>query len=134
LLFVVPMALGLIFVLLYVTFGRLGDCIRTFPALPLVAIGGIVALHLRGMPFSVSAGVGFVAMSGVSVLGDMVFVSHLRNLLAAGRPLHDAIRETALTRLRPVLMTGVVASLGFVPMAFNTGVGARRSSSPSPRS
>jgi cobalt-zinc-cadmium resistance protein CzcA len=92
--------------------------------LPLAAIGGIVALHLRDLPFSISAGVGFVAMSGVSVLGDMVFVSFLRDLLARGHKLSDAIREAALTRVRPVLMTGLVASLGFVPMAFNTRVGA----------
>jgi cobalt-zinc-cadmium resistance protein CzcA len=87
-------------------------------------VGGIVSLHLRDLPFSISAGVGFVAMSGVSVLGDMVFVSFLRDLLAVGVPLRDAIRQAAMTRLRPVLMTGLVASLGFVPMAFNTGVGA----------
>ncbi len=78
----------------------------------------------RDLPFSVSAGVGFVAMSGVSVLGDMVFVSFLRDLLQKGVSLGDAIREAGMTRLRPVLMTGLVASLGFVPMAFNTGVGA----------
>jgi cobalt-zinc-cadmium resistance protein CzcA len=122
--FVVPLALGLIFFLLYMTYGRLADCIRIFLTLPLAAVGGILALHLRGMPFSVSAGVGFVAMSGVSVLGDMVFVSYLRSRLDEGMPMMDAIRDTALTRLRPVLMTGLVASLGFVPMAFNTSVGA----------
>jgi len=124
LMFVVPMALGLIFILLYLTYGRFADCARIFLTLPLAAVGGILALHLRGLPFSVSAGVGFVAMSGVSVLGDMVFVSHLRGLLDQGRPLLAAIRETALARLRPVLMTGLVAGLGFVPMALNTGVGA----------
>jgi cobalt-zinc-cadmium resistance protein CzcA len=124
LMFVVPMALGLIFVLLYVTYGRFTDCARIFLTLPLAAVGGVLALHLRGLPFSVSAGVGFVAMSGVSVLGDMVFVSHLRTLLDRGAPLLEAIRETALTRLRPVLMTGLVAALGFMPMAVNTGVGA----------
>jgi cobalt-zinc-cadmium resistance protein CzcA len=84
----------------------------------------VLALHLRDMPFSISAGVGFVAMSGVSVLGDMVFVSYLRGLLQQGLGLRDAIEQAALTRLRPVLMTGLVAALGFVPMAFNTGVGA----------
>lgn len=121
---VVPLALGLILLLLYATYGRLTDCIRIFLTLPLAAVGGIAALHLRDMPFSVSAGVGFVAMSGVSVLGDMVFVSYLRGLLEQGVPLATAIRQAALTRLRPVLMTGLVASLGFVPMAVNTGVGA----------
>jgi cobalt-zinc-cadmium resistance protein CzcA len=122
--FVVPVALALVFTLLYMTYGRIADCARIFLTLPLAAVGGILALHLRDMPFSVSAGVGFVAMSGVSVLGDMVFVSYLRRLLDLGVPLDHAIRQTAMTRLRPVLMTGLVASLGFVPMALNTGVGA----------
>ena len=112
------------FLLLYLTYGRVADVVRIFMTLPLGAVGGIFALTLRDMPFSVSAGVGFVAMSGVSVLGDMVFVSFLRDLLDKGRTLREAIREAALTRIRPVLMTGLVASLGFVPMALNTGVGA----------
>ncbi len=124
LMFVVPMALGLIFFLLYLTYRRLADVVRIFATLPLAAVGGVLALHLRDMPFSISAGVGFVAMSGVSVLGDMVFVSYLRGLLQQGLGLRDAIEQAALTRLRPVLMTGLVAALGFVPMAFNTGVGA----------
>jgi cobalt-zinc-cadmium resistance protein CzcA len=124
LMIVVPLALLLVFLLLYLTYGRVADVLRIFITLPLSAIGGIVALQLRDMPFSVSAGVGFVAMSGVSVLGDMVFVSFLRGLLEQGRTLREAIREAALTRVRPVLMTGLVASLGFVPMALNTGVGA----------
>jgi cobalt-zinc-cadmium resistance protein CzcA len=124
LMIVVPLALLLIFLLLYLTYGRVADVIRIFVTLPLAAVGGIAALHLRDMPFSVSAGVGFVAMSGVSVLGDMVFVSFLRDLLAQGKALGDAIREAGMTRLRPVFMTGLVASLGFVPMALNTGVGA----------
>ncbi|MCG3136619.1 MAG: Cobalt-zinc-cadmium resistance protein CzcA [Phycisphaerae bacterium] len=124
LMIVVPIALGLIFVLLYLTYNRFADVIRIFLALPISAVGGLVALHLRDMPFSISAGIGFVAMSGVAVLGDMVFVSYLRQLLDRGASLLEAIEQTALTRLRPVLMTGLVASLGFVPMAFNTGVGA----------
>ena len=124
LMIVVPVALALVFILLYLTYNRFTDVIRIFMTLPLAAVGGIAALTLRDMPFSVSAGVGFVAMSGVSVLGDMVFVSFLRDLLDRGLSLRDAIREAALTRLRPVLMTGLVASLGFVPMALNTGVGA----------
>ncbi len=98
--------------------------IRIFLTLPLSAVGGILSLHFRDMPFSISAGVGFVAMSGVSVLGDMVFVSYLRNLLDNGMAMYEAIQKTAMMRLRPVLMTGLVAALGFVPMAFNTGVGA----------
>ena len=124
LMIVVPLALGLIFVLLYMTYGRFGDVIRIFSTLPLAAVGGVVALYVRDMPFSVSAGIGFVAMFGVSVLGDMVFVSYLRSLLDTGMELQKAIQQAAMTRLRPVLMTGLVASLGFVPMAFNTGVGA----------
>ncbi len=124
LMFVVPLALGLVLVLLYLTYGRAADVARIFMTLPLAAVGGLAGLHLRGMPFTISAGVGFVAMLGVSVLGDMVFVSYLRGLLAHGVDLIEAIQETALTRLRPVLMTGLVASLGFVPMALNTGVGA----------
>jgi cobalt-zinc-cadmium resistance protein CzcA len=124
LMFVVPVALGLIFLLLYLTYGRLTDVFRIFMTLPLSAVGGLIALHLRDMPFTISAGVGFVAMSGVAVLGDMVFVSYLRGLLSKGRPVLDAIEETALTRLRPVLTTGLVASLGFLPMALSTGIGA----------
>jgi len=124
LMIVVPLALLLIFLLLYLTYGRVADVVRIFMTLPLAAVGGIAALHFRDLPFSVSAGVGFVAMSGVSVLGDMVFVSFLRDLLDQGKTLGDAIREAGMTRLRPVLMTGLVASLGFVPMALNTGVGA----------
>ncbi|UCC30995.1 MAG: efflux RND transporter permease subunit [Phycisphaerales bacterium] len=124
LMIVVPLALLLILLLLYITYGRVADVVRIFMTLPLAAVGGIIALHLRDLPFSVSAGVGFVAMSGVSVLGDMVFVSFLRDLLDQGKALNDAIREAGMTRLRPVLMTGLVASLGFVPMALNTGVGA----------
>jgi cobalt-zinc-cadmium resistance protein CzcA len=124
LMLVVPAALALIFALLYLTYHRFTDVFRIFLTLPLAAIGGILALYLRDMPFSISAGVGFVAMSGVSVLGDMVYVSFLRDLLASGMPLCQAIREAARTRISPVLMTGLVAGLGFVPMAFNTGVGA----------
>ena len=124
LMFVVPMALILIFFLLYLTYGRLTDVVRIFATIPLAAVGGVLALQIRDMPFSISAGVGFVAMSGVSVLGDMVFVSYLRGLLQQGMELREAIEQAALTRLRPVLMTGLVASLGFVPMAFNTGIGA----------
>ena len=107
LLFVVPVALCLIFVLLYFTYGRVPDALRVFTGVPFAAVGGVLALWLRDLPFSISAGVGFVALSGVSVLGDMVLVSRVRQLLAAGLPLGDAIREAAVTRLRPVLMTGL---------------------------
>ena len=124
LMIVVPIALVLIFSLLYFTYGRVLDAARVFTGVPFAAVGGIVALWLRGLPFSVSAGVGFVALSGVSVLGDMVLVSAVRDLLAKGVPLLEAIQKAADQRLRPVLMTALVASLGFVPMAMNTGIGA----------
>ena len=121
---VVPIALLLIFSLLYLTFGRVRDALLVFTGVPFAAVGGVVALWLTHMPFSISAGVGFIAVSGVSVLGQLVLVSRARQLMAAGRDLALATREAALTRLRPVLMTGLVAALGFVPMALNTGVGA----------
>jgi cobalt-zinc-cadmium resistance protein CzcA len=124
LLLVVPMALAAILVLLYLTYGRISDTVRVFTGVPFAAVGGIAALWLRGIPFSISAGVGFVALSGVAVLGDMVLVSTIRQLLAEGMSRRDAIVAAASRRLRPVLMTGLVASLGFLPMAFNTGVGA----------
>ena len=98
--------------------------LRSRIGVPLALTGGVAALLLRGVPLSISAGVGFIALSGVAVLNGVVMVSFIRNLLAEGRGLDEAIREGALTRLRPVLMTALVASLGFVPMAFNVGAGA----------
>ncbi len=124
LLVVVPIALALIFALLYVTYRRVIDALRVFAGVPFALVGGILALWLRDLPFSISAAVGFVALSGVSVLGDMVLVSRVRQLLARGVPGVEAIREAALSRLRPVLMTAAVAALGFVPMALSTGLGA----------
>jgi heavy metal efflux system protein len=124
LLIVVPLALALILILLYFTYGRVLDALRVFTGVPFAAVGGILALHLRDIPFSISAGVGFVALSGVSVLGDMVLVSTIRQLLAEGLPLEEAVRTAGVRRLRPVLMTSLVAALGFLPMALNTGVGA----------
>jgi cobalt-zinc-cadmium resistance protein CzcA len=124
LLIVVPLALALIFGLLYATYDRVLDSVRIFAGVPFAMVGGILALHARGLPFSISAAVGFVAVSGVSVLGDMVLVSRVRQLLDQGTPAIEAIREAAVSRLRPVLMTAAVAALGFVPMAVNTGVGA----------
>ncbi len=121
---VVPLALGLIFALLYATYGRMVDALRVFTGVPFAAVGGVLALWLRDMPMSVSAAVGFVALSGVAVLGDMVLVSTIRRNLAAGEPLREAVERAALERLRPVLMTALVASCGFIPMALNTGVGA----------
>jgi cobalt-zinc-cadmium resistance protein CzcA len=124
LMIVVPIALGLIFVLLLLTYGRVLDALRVFLGVPFAAVGGIAALWMRDMPFSISAGVGFVALSGVSVLGDMVLVSTVRQYLDAGKSMLEAIEDAARDRLRPVLMTALVASLGFLPMAFNTGFGA----------
>ena len=121
---VVPIALLLIFSLLYLTYGKAADALRVFTGVPFGAVGGIAALWLRDMPFSISAGVGFVALSGVAVLGDMVLVSRIQQLVGRGRELGPAIREAAETRLRPVLMTALVAALGFLPMALNRGVGA----------
>jgi len=124
LLIIVPISLALIFTLLFFTYRRILDAVRVFTGVPFAAVGGITALWLRDMPFSISAGVGFIALSGVSVLGDMVLVSTVRQYLARGVPLREAIQDAARNRLRPVLMTALVASLGFLPMAFNTGFGA----------
>jgi cobalt-zinc-cadmium resistance protein CzcA len=124
LMIVVPIALALILVLLYFTYGRALDVILVFTGVPLATVGGIVALWLRDLPFSISAGVGFIALFGVATLNGMVLVSTFRALLADGLSLAEAVRQAALRRLRPVLMTALVASLGFVPMALNTGLGA----------
>jgi heavy metal efflux system protein len=124
LMLVVPLALGLIFGLLYLTFRSIPDAARVFVAVPLAVVGGIAALWLRGLPFSISAAVGFIALSGVSVLNALVLVSTLRQMLTSGSSVEEAIPAAAERRLRPVLMTALVASLGFVPMALNTGIGA----------
>lgn len=124
LLVVVPISLASIFVLLYLTYRRVLDAVRVFTGVPFAAVGGVVALAWLDMPFSISAAVGFIALSGVSVLGDMVLVSRIRQCLAEGLPLRAAIERAADERLRPVLMTALVASLGFLPMALNTGFGA----------
>ncbi len=124
LMIVVPIALALIFGLLYVTYGRVLDALRVFSGVPFAAVGGVVALWLRDLPFSISAAVGFIALSGVAVLGDMVLVSTVRQALDRGMELRSAVEHAARERLRPVLMTALVASLGFVPMALNTGIGA----------
>ena len=121
---VVPLALLLIFALLFVLFGSVTDAAIVFTGVPLALTGGVAALILRGLPFSISAAVGFIALSGVAVLNGVVMVSFIRSLLAQGRPLDEAIWEGALVRLRPVLMTALVASLGFLPMALNVGTGA----------
>ncbi|HET9233696.1 MAG TPA: efflux RND transporter permease subunit, partial [Candidatus Eisenbacteria bacterium] len=121
---VVPIALATILGLLYLTFRSASDAIRVFSGVPLAAVGGILALLLRGLPFSISAAVGFIALSGVSVLNALVLVSTYRQLRTEGRDVEDALTQAADQRLRPVLMTALVASLGFVPMALNTGIGA----------
>ena len=121
---VVPLALLLIFAILASVFGSARDAAIVFSGVPLAWTGGIVALLARGIPLSISAGVGFIALSGVAVLNGVVMVSFINELRREGRPLDAAVREGALTRLRPVLMTALVASLGFVPMAMSTGAGA----------
>ncbi|OAK65943.1 cation transporter [Variovorax paradoxus] len=121
---VVPVSLLLVFTLLFAMFGNLKDGLLVFTGIPFALTGGIVALWMRGIPLSISAAVGFIALSGVAVLNGLVMISFIRNLREGGLPLDAAIREGALTRLRPVLMTALVASLGFVPMAIATGTGA----------
>lgn len=121
---VVPLALLLVFMLLFAMFGNIKDGLLVFTGVPFALTGGIVALWLRDIPLSISAGVGFIALSGVAVLNGLVMISFIRSLREDGRTLDAAIHEGALTRLRPVLMTALVASLGFVPMAIATGTGA----------
>ena len=121
---VVPMTLLIIVVLLVVALGSIRDAAVIFSGVPLALTGGLVALLVRGIPFSISAAVGFIALSGIAVLNGLVMVTFFRDLCASGRPLDEAIVEGALTRLRPVLMTALVASLGFVPMALNSGIGS----------
>lgn len=121
---VVPVTLLLIFGLLYSAFNSLRDSLIIFSGVPLALTGGVLALLLRDMPLSISAGVGFIALSGVAVLNGVVMLSFIKQLRADGLSLIDAIQTGALSRLRPVLMTALVASLGFIPMALNTGTGA----------
>ncbi len=121
---VVPVALLLVFGLLFMMFNNLKDGLLVFTGIPFALTGGIMALWLRDIPLSISAGVGFIALSGVAVLNGLVMIAFIRNLREEGRSLTVAINEGALTRLRPVLMTALVASLGFIPMALATGTGA----------
>lgn len=121
---VVPVALLLVFVLLFAMFNNVKDGLLVFTGVPFALTGGILALWLRGIPLSISAGVGFIALSGVAVLNGLVMIAFIRSLREDGRSLDAAIHEGALTRLRPVLMTALVASLGFIPMAIATGTGA----------
>lgn len=124
LMIVVPLSLLLIFLMLFATFNSLRQAALVFTGIPLAAVGGVFALLLRGMPFSISAGVGFIALFGVAVLNGLVMVAYINELRQHGRPLDEAVREGAMTRLRPVLMTALVASLGFIPMALSSGAGA----------
>jgi cobalt-zinc-cadmium resistance protein CzcA len=124
LLLVVPVALFLIFVLLYTTFGAVRPALLIYFNIPIAATGGVVALMLRGMPFSISAAVGFIALFGVAVLNGVVMVSYFIELRRQGLGVDEAVMTGAELRLRPVLMTALVAGLGFVPMALSTGAGA----------
>jgi cobalt-zinc-cadmium resistance protein CzcA len=121
---VVPVALALIFILLFMAFGNVKDSLLVYTGVPLALTGGILALWLRGLPFSISAGVGFIALSGVAVLNGVVMVSFIARLRDTDHTLNEAIRLGSITRLRPVLMTALVASLGFLPMALAHGRGA----------
>ena len=121
---VVPLALLLIFGLLFISLGTIRDSLLVFTGVPMALTGGIAALALRDIPLSISAGVGFIALSGVAVLNGLVLITFIRKLCDSGKPLNEAIIEGASVRLRPVLMTALVASLGFVPMALNTGIGS----------
>ncbi|MBL8239973.1 MAG: efflux RND transporter permease subunit [Bryobacterales bacterium] len=119
----VPATFTLIFILLYATFGSIRQALLIFTGIPLALTGGVFALILRGMPFSISAGVGFIAVSGVAVLNGLVLVAFINQLRGEGRAMRDAILDGCVTRLRPVLMTAMVASLGFLPMAISSGAG-----------
>jgi len=121
---VVPAALVLIFVLIFLAFGSLRQALVVYSGIPLAVTGGVAALWLRGMPFSITAAVGFIALTGVAVLNGVVLVSYFNQLREEGRELLASVIEGSLTRLRPVLMTAAVASLGFVPMVIATGAGA----------
>ncbi|WP_050478416.1 CusA/CzcA family heavy metal efflux RND transporter [Herbaspirillum rhizosphaerae] len=121
---VVPVALLLVFVLLFAMFNNVKDGLLVFTGIPFALTGGVLALAMRGIPLSISAAVGFIALSGVAVLNGLVMIAFIRTLREEGRSLDEAIFEGAMTRLRPVLMTALVASLGFVPMALATGTGA----------
>jgi cobalt-zinc-cadmium resistance protein CzcA len=121
---VVPVALLLIFVLLCMSLGSIADALLVFSGVPLALTGGVLALVLRDIPLSISAGIGFIALSGVAVLNGLVIITFIERLRQEGKSILEAVEEGALTRLRPVLMTALVASLGFVPMAIATGAGA----------
>ncbi len=120
----VPLTLGLVFLLLLLSLRRLGDALVVYTGIPLAAVGGVAALWLRGLPFSVSAAVGFIALSGIAVLNGQVLVSTLRRLLAEGMGMAEAVVTAGRLRLRPVLATAITDAVGFLPMALSTGPGA----------
>ena len=124
LMIVVPLTLCLIMGLLVLALQSVRDAAAIFSGVPLALTGGVLALMVRGIPFSISAAVGFIALSGIAVLNGLVMVAFIRDLREHGRPLEEAIVEGAVSRVRPVLMTALVAALGFVPMAFNMGIGS----------
>jgi cobalt-zinc-cadmium resistance protein CzcA len=121
---VVPASLSLIFILIFLAFGSLRQAFIVYSGIPLAVTGGIFALWLRGMPFSITAAVGFIALSGVAVLNGLVMISWFNHLREEGKSVRDSVLEGSLSRLRPIIVTAVVASLGFVPMALATGTGA----------
>ena len=121
---VVPTALVLIFILIFLAFGSLRQALLVYSGIPLAVTGGVFALWLREMPFSITAAVGFIALSGVAVLNGLVMITYFNQLREEGKSVRESVLEGSLTRLRPVLMTALVASLGFVPMAIATGAGA----------
>ncbi len=122
--FVVPITFLIIFLMLYTTFGAVRPALLIFLNVPLAITGGVFALAIRGLPFSISAAVGFIALFGIAMLNGVVLVTYIRQLRERGLPVEEAAREGAKIRLRPVLMTAMVASFGFIPMALNTGLGA----------
>jgi cobalt-zinc-cadmium resistance protein CzcA len=124
LLMIIPVVLLLILIILLRSFNNIRQTALVFSAVPFAVTGGILSLYLRGIPFSISAAVGFIALTGIAILNGTVLVSFFNELREKGIPLVEAVYEGALTRLRPVLMTALVASLGFIPMAVNTGAGS----------
>ena len=121
---VVPITLALVFLLLYLSLKNLRDVLLIYTAIPFAVIGGVFALWIRGMPFSVSAAIGFIALSGIAVLNGQVLVSAIRTIQNRGMPLQEAVPTAAKQRLRPVLATAITDAVGFFPMAISTGVGA----------
>jgi cobalt-zinc-cadmium resistance protein CzcA len=121
---IVPAALLFIFMLIFLNFGSLRQALLVYTVIPLAVTGGVLALWLRGMPLTISAGVGFIALSGIAVLNGIMLVSFINHLRREGCSIPQAVTEGTLTRLRPLLLTALVASLGFVPMALATGSGA----------